>query len=79
MLPEGKLGMELYDLSKDQAETNNIAEAHPDKVAELKKQINLIIARGRTTEGPIQPNDTDWWKGLNWITKAQYDKLTQTP
>ena len=79
VLPEGKLGMELYDLSKDQAETNNIAEAHPDKVAELKKQINLIIARGRTTEGPIQPNDTDWWKGLNWITKAQYDKLTQTP
>ena len=65
VLPEGKLGMELYDLSTDRAESENIADARPEKVAELKKQISEIIARGRTTDGPAQPNDTDWWEDLN--------------
>lgn len=31
---------ELYDLSKDQAETENLAALHPDKVAELKAKVD---------------------------------------
>ena len=33
--PYGSGGWELYDLSSDLAETNDLAEAMPDKVAEL--------------------------------------------
>ena len=29
---------ELYDLSKDRTETNNLADSHPDKFNELKKK-----------------------------------------
>lgn len=31
---------ELYDLSKDPTETNNLAAKHPDRVAELKKKLD---------------------------------------
>ena len=36
-LTAGKAKWELYDLSKDIAETNNLAAAHPDRLAELIK------------------------------------------
>ena len=77
VLPGKETGIELYDLSKDRAETNNIAAAHPEKVAVLKKRIAEIVARGRTTAGPAQPNDTDYWADLHWMTKSQYDELAR--
>ena len=75
VLPDGQKGAELYALSSDRAEAKNIADAHPEMVAQLKKRISEIIARGRTTEGSVQPNDTGYWKDLNWMTEAEYDQL----
>jgi len=37
--------VELYDLAKDPSEAHNVAEAHPDKVAELQKRINALSAQ----------------------------------
>jgi arylsulfatase A-like enzyme len=37
--------VELYDLAQDPSEKNNVAAAHPDKVAELQKRIGEL-ARG---------------------------------
>ena len=69
--------LELFNLAEDRAEKKNIATAHPDKVAQMKSQLNRIIASGRSTAGPNQPNDTDWWDDLNWITKQEYRKLAK--
>lgn len=74
VMPNPKNEIELYDLSTDRAETKNIADQFPEKVAELTSRINRIIARGRTTNGPVQPNDTGWWEDLHWQTKQQYNK-----
>lgn len=37
-----KIGLELYDLSKDVSEVNNLAEARPEIVAELEKKANAM-------------------------------------
>lgn len=75
VLPVRKKPAELYDLSQDRAEANNIAANHPDKVQKLTEQINQIIARGRTTPGPIQANDTGYWDDLGWITPKEYKEI----
>ena len=36
----GEGRVELYDLNDDPGETNNLAEAQPEKVAKLKKQLD---------------------------------------
>ena len=73
ILPFGKKKVELYDLSTDPAETNNVTAQHPELVDQLKKKALDIVVNGRTTEGPVQRNDTGYWKGLDWITEADYD------
>ncbi|MEI6892108.1 MAG: arylsulfatase [Pontiella sp.] len=77
VMPGGEKGMELYDLSKDRLEKKNIAAAHPETVQYLKMRITEIIARGRTTEGTAQPNDTEYWPDLNWMTKEEYRVKSQ--
>lgn len=67
-----RLKAELYDLSTDKGELTNLAAQHPDKVKVLKKKITAIIANGRTTPGVRQPNDTDYWDALHWMTKEEY-------
>ena len=37
-------GVQLYDLSKDPSESNNVAEQHPDVVAELKEKLEAWTA-----------------------------------
>ena len=69
--------LELYNLAEDRAETKNVAAENPEKVAQLETELNQVITRGRSTAGPNQPNDTDWWDDLNWITKQQYSKLSK--
>lgn len=39
ILAENGNGLELYDLKKDRAETNNIADAHPEVVTELNEKL----------------------------------------
>jgi hypothetical protein len=55
------------------AETNNLVAQHPEQVAQLQTKATDIVVNGRTTEGPVQRNDTGYWKGLDWITEADYD------
>jgi hypothetical protein len=33
---------QLYDLSKDPAETKNVASLHPDRVSEMRKELQAI-------------------------------------
>ena len=75
VLPGGKHKAELYDLSSDVAETVNLADKHPERVQGLKEKINTIIAKGRTTPGKPQANDTDHWKDLKWMSPAEYAQL----
>lgn len=67
---------ELYNLSADRMESRNVAEEHPELVQKLSNKISRIVARGRSTPGAVQANDTDHWKGLSWFSAAEYEKLS---
>lgn len=56
---------QLYDMSKDRKESNNLAEARPAIVAELTAMLESAISNGRSTPGPKQANDAEviLWKG----------------
>lgn len=73
ILPHGKMERELYDLSADPCEKNNLAAQHPKVVALLKKKATDIVLHGRTTKGAAQQNDTGYWLDLTWITEADYE------
>ena len=73
ILPHGKNGAELYDLSYDPGEENNVLGKHPEVVQRLTRKANDIILNGRTTAGPTQRNDTGWWDDLAWIDGEVYN------
>jgi len=44
-MPHGAASLpELYDLSKDPTEVENVVERYPDVVARLRKKINIWVA-----------------------------------
>ena len=49
---------QLYNLSKDPAETANLYETNPSKAEELLAALKNDIQRGRSTDGPDSSNDT---------------------
>jgi len=49
---------ELYNLENDVAETNNVAEANPQIVQRLTRNLKELIDRGTSRPGPAQSNDT---------------------
>jgi arylsulfatase A-like enzyme len=53
-LPEAQ----LYDLSKDPAETTNLYAANPKKAKEVLAALEKDVLRGRSTDGPESSNDT---------------------
>ncbi|MEN9359948.1 MAG: Arylsulfatase precursor [Verrucomicrobiota bacterium] len=53
----GKQGLQLYRLDEDPAEQKDLAASRPDKVAELRALLDQLVARGRSSPGPEQPND----------------------
>jgi arylsulfatase A-like enzyme len=62
--------VQLYNLASDIGEQNNLADQHPEKVAELTALLEDYAKRGRSTPGPDQPNNGDvdiyrGHKGLN--------------
>lgn len=56
--------IQLYDMSLDIGEQNNVQAAHPEIVARLTKLLEKYVADGRSTPGASQPNTTpvDMWK-----------------
>lgn len=58
---------QLYDLSMDIGEKNNIINQYPEKASELKKILKNHIFRGRSTPGPIQKNNGQAiWETIKW-------------
>ena len=68
-----RVAIELYDLSDDLAETQNVADRHPQRVDSMLAELTTIVCRGRTTAGPAQPNDTGYWKDLVWIDESEFE------
>ncbi|WP_025764293.1 sulfatase family protein [Dyadobacter tibetensis] len=59
---------QLFDLSKDPAEENNLYSQNPQKAADLKRLLTKYVKEGRSTPGKIQKNDpVAQWEGLEWM------------
>ena len=54
---QGRSDTQLYDLSKDLGETENLAGAYPKKVTELLTALDNVVILGRSTPGQRQTND----------------------
>ncbi|WP_308950982.1 hypothetical protein [Thalassobacterium maritimum] len=77
ILPSRKKPAELYELSTDRAESNNLAASHPEKVASLTAKMNALIVNGRSTPGAPQANDTGYWKDLSWMRPEDFQSVSQ--
>ncbi|MEM7144908.1 MAG: hypothetical protein AAF591_07210, partial [Verrucomicrobiota bacterium] len=49
--------VQLYDLSVDPHEDNNVAEEHPERVEAMVKLLQEHVSTGRSTPGPALEND----------------------
>ncbi len=57
---ESKLSLlQLYDLSQDIGETQNVADSHPEVVSRLTDLMASYVEKGRSTEGEAQENDRE--------------------
>jgi arylsulfatase A len=54
---EGLPALQLYDMTSDAAEKNNVESAHPETVQRMTKLLETIVNNGRSTPGPAQKND----------------------
>lgn len=72
LMPSGKNGRELYDLSTDLGETDNLIEVHSEVAQMLEAKLTDIVRNGRSTDGARQSNDTDWWPAVNWLSPEAY-------
>lgn len=79
VMPHRAAKAELYNLSADPGETQNLAGAFPERVLTLQRQLTEIVCNGRTTSGAKQPNDTGHWNDLTWLTPARYEALAASP
>jgi hypothetical protein len=60
--------IQLYDLRKDPAESENVYAAHLETVRELQTLLTRYIRDGRSTPGEAQRNDGKYpWKQLDWM------------
>ncbi len=53
---------QLYDLSADLGETNNLYAGHPEIVQQMTSLMEQLVERGRSTPGPPRKNDVS----VNW-------------
>ena len=49
--------MQLFNLSQDRAETENLIEQNPEKAQELLEILEKEVAAGRCSPGKPIPND----------------------
>jgi arylsulfatase A len=60
--------IQLYDLSKDIGEKQNIYAQNPKKVKKLTNLMTKYLKNGRSTEGGMRSNDgLSFWKQLTWL------------
>jgi arylsulfatase A-like enzyme len=74
LLARDRGAAQLYDLSKDPAETANLYTTNPTKADELLAALENDIRRGRSTDGPESSNDID--QIVLW--KSDSEKTTRT-
>ncbi|MDD4108449.1 MAG: hypothetical protein PHH93_07005, partial [Prolixibacteraceae bacterium] len=61
---------QLYDLSEDPSESNNLVEEYPEIVDRLKELLVKYIMEGRSTQGSSQKNEgIGNWDELNYFTE----------
>lgn len=63
--------VQLFDLSSDPEELINLASSNPERVNEMTKEVEKIIARGRSNNGPVQSNDGETFLYPKWIRSAK--------
>ncbi len=51
--------IQLYNLADDIGETKNLAATQPERVAQMKAQLEKYITEGRSTPGEAQKNDVE--------------------
>lgn len=75
-LPE----IQLYDMSTDVGEVNNLAKHHPQIVSSLLDLLKSYVEQGRSTPGEPQSNDAkiDIWKKSRWQTAAGPTSTSKT-
>lgn len=61
--------VQLFDLSKDPAETTNLAAEFPENVKQLTNLAQQYIDKGRSTPGKPQANDGETQLRPEWIRK----------
>lgn len=76
VMPHQASAYELYNLSDDVAETNNVAAKNPRIVQELTEKITYLVCQGRVTKGQAQENDTPYWGDLAWLSEQEYTQRT---
>ncbi len=54
---QGLPAIQLYDMTQDVAEQNNLQSSHPEEVAKLTALLEKYIKEGRSTPGAAQKND----------------------
>jgi len=61
--------VQLYDLSRDIGEQENLCEKYPEVVKQLRDIVVSYIVSGRSTPGADQKNHShnSVWPGLNWL------------
>ncbi len=64
---EGLPDWQLFDLSQDPVEQNNLISQHFQVAESLKDELSRLIQNGRSTPGPEQPNDGPRvWEQVVW-------------
>lgn len=55
--------MQLYDLSVDPGEMNNVAQSHPERVERMLALLRTVVEREANDGG-------EWWGKLPWKAGA---------
>ena len=79
VMPHEGAPYELYNLSTDPTETNNVYAENPTIAADQQAALTDIVIRGRTTTGTVVGNDTEWWDDLEWIAPEDYGQPEGPP
>jgi arylsulfatase A-like enzyme len=64
--------IQLYDLSVDIGERENVQDQYPEVVEELKSLLSRYVKNGRSTPGANQPNTgAKHWPQLHWLAENE--------